>query len=155
MEDRLLLDKIDFEQGTIHLNGIVHPMLDTDFPTIDPKQPYQLTAQEQSVVDKLKLSFTTSKRLQQHVRLLYSKGSMYRVHNGNLLYHGCIAMNEDGSFQPFVVEGKAFVAREFMDRVDRFARQGYFASDDPAQKQYGLDAMWYLWSGAQSPETSH
>ena len=151
MQDRLLLDKIDFEQGTVRLNDTVYPMLDTDFPTIDPKNPYQLTAQEQSVVEKLKLSFTTSKRLQQHVRLLYSKGSMYLVYNGNLLYHGCIAMNKDGSFQPFVVEGKAFAAKEFMDRVDRLARQGYFATNDPAQKLYGLDAMWYLWSGAQSP----
>ncbi len=151
MEDRLLLDKINVEQGAIPLNDTVYPLLDTHFPTVDPKQPYQLTDWEKSLVEKLKLSFITSKRLQQHVRFLYSKGSMYLVYNGNLLYHGCIAMNEDGSFQPFIGGDKTYAAKEFMDRVERLARQGYFATDDPAQKQYGLDAMWYLWSGPQSP----
>ena len=151
MEDRLLLDKINVEQGTISLNDTVYPLLDTHFPTVDPKHPYRLTDGERSVVEKLKLSFITSKRLQQHVRFLYSKGSMYLVYNGNLLYHGCIAMNEDGSFQPFIVGDKTYAAKEFMDRVERLARQGYFATDDPVQKQYGLDAMWYLWSGSQSP----
>ena len=94
MEDRLLLDKIDYEQGMIRLSGTVYPLLDTHFPTIDPRQPYELTAREKSVVEKLKRSFTNSQRLQRHVRFLYSKGSMYLVCNGNLLYHGCIAMHE-------------------------------------------------------------
>ena len=151
MEGRLLLDKINLEQGTISLDGIVCPLLDTHFPTVDPEQPYWLTEWEKGVVDKLKLSFITSKRLQQHVRFLYSKGSMYLIYNGNLLYHGCIALNEDGSFQVFTVDNRAYAAKEFMNRVDRLARQGYFATDDPARKQYGLDAMWYLWSGPQSP----
>ncbi len=151
MEDRLLLDKINFDQGTIRLGDTVHPLLDSNFPTIDPQRPYELADREKNVVEKLKLSFANSKRLQQHVRFLYSKGSMYLIYNGNLLYHGCISMNPDGSFQAFTVDGKEYVAREFMDRVDRLARQGYFAIDDPARKQYGLDAMWYLWSGPQSP----
>lgn len=151
MQDRLLLDKINFEAGTVELAGQVYPLLDTDLPTIDPQQPYALSEGEQLVIEKLKLSFASSKRLQQHVRFLYSKGSMYLVYNGNLLYHGCIAMHEDGSFQGFMVDNKAYAGKEFMDRVDRLARQGYFATDDPARKQYGLDAMWYLWSGPQSP----
>ncbi len=151
MQDRLLLDKINFDEGTINFHGKNYPLLDSHFPTINPKQPYELTKSEKMVVEKLKLSFAQSKRLQQHVRFLYSKGSMYRITNGNLLYHGCIAMNEDGSFQVFTVGDKGFAAREFMDRVDRLARQGYFATDDPARKQYGQDAMWYLWSGPQSP----
>ncbi len=151
MADRLLLDKIDYARGGITLGETTYPLLDSNFPTIDPKQPYQLTPKERNVVDKLKLSFANSRRLQQHVRFLYSKGSIYLVFNGNLLYHGCIAMNDDGSFQAFAVEGQGYAAKEFMDRVDRLARQGYFATDDPVQKQYGLDAMWYLWSGAQSP----
>ena len=151
MADRLLLDKIDYGRGTVSLNGAVYPLLDTHFPTIRPEDPYELTDQEKSVVEKLKLSFANSKRLQQHVRFLYSKGGMYLVHNGNLLYHGCIAMNEDGSFQGFRVGGEEFAGKIFMDRVDRLARQGYFATDDPDRKQYGLDAMWYLWSGPQSP----
>jgi fructose-1,6-bisphosphatase-3 len=151
MDDRLLLDKIDYAEGTVRLDDTLYPLLDSQFPTIDPNHPFELTEREQTVVDKLKFSFTHSRRLQKHVRLLFSKGSMYLLHNGNLLYHGCIAMNEDGSFKAFQVGNEAFTARAFMDRVERLARQGYFTTDDPVQKQYGLDAMWYLWSGEQSP----
>lgn len=150
MEDRLLLDKIDYTKGTIRLEGKVYPLQDTHLPTIDPAQPYQLTEQEQNVVERLKLSFTHSERLQKHVRFLYARGSLYLVYNGNLLYHGCIAMNEDGSFMAFKVGGEEFAAKAFMDRAERLARQGYFAAN-PEQRQYGQDAMWYLWSGAQSP----
>ena len=151
MEDRLLLDKIDYRRGTIRLDGMDYPLLDTNFPTIDPADPYALTDREQLVVDRLKLSFLTSDRLQRHVRFLYAHGSMYLVYNGNLLYHGCIAMNEDGSFMAFNVDGQAFAAKAFMDRAERLGRQAYFATGSPEQKQYGMDAMWYLWSGAQSP----
>jgi fructose-1,6-bisphosphatase-3 len=151
MEDRLLLDKIDYARGTICLNGQEYRLRDTNFPTIDPAHPYQLTEREQLVVEKLKLSFANSEKLQRHVRFLYAKGSMYLVHNGNLLYHGCISMNPDGSFKAFNVDGEAFVAKAFMDRAERLARQAYFSTDNPDQKQYGMDAMWYLWSGAQSP----
>lgn len=150
MEDRLLLDKIDYTKGTIDLEGQTYPLQDTLFPTINPAQPYDLTEQEQNVVERLKQSFVHSERLQKHIRFLYARGSMYLVYNGNLLYHGCIAMNEDGSFKAFKVEGQEFAAKAFMDRADRLARQGYFA-DDPEQRQYGQDAMWYLWSGADSP----
>jgi fructose-1,6-bisphosphatase III len=151
MEDRLLLENIDYERGTCRLDDVSYPMLDSHFPTVDPSHPYTLTAREKSVVDRLRLSFTHSKRLQQHVRFLFSKGSMYLVHNGNLLYHGCIPMNQDGTFKPFEVHEKTVSAKAFMDRADRLARQGYFSTDHPAQKQDGMDAMWYLWSGAQSP----
>ena len=150
MEDRLLLDKIDHKQGTVLLNGQEYELNDPNFPTIDPQHPYDLTKQEQSVVDRLKLAFATSEKLQKHVHFLFSKGSMYLVYNGILLYHGCIAMNEDGTFKAFKVEGEAFTAKAFMDRVERLARQGYFSSN-PEQKRYGLDAMWYMWCGDQSP----
>lgn len=151
MENRLLLERIHYEQGTITLNNKVYPLLDTHFPTIDPVRPDVLTAEEQAVVAKLRLSFTNSKKLQQHVRFLYSKGSIYLIHDGNLLYHGCIAMNEDGSFRAFNVDGQAFAGKAFLDRVDRLARQGYYATDNPAQKQYGMDAMWFLWCAPESP----
>ena len=150
MADRLLLDKINFETGTICLDGTEHPLLDTHLPTIDPQNPYALTRKEKFVLEKLRLSFANSERLQQHVRFLYSKGGLYLVYNGNLLYHGCIAMNPDGSFVKVRVEGQSFQAKSFMDRLDRLARQGYFATD-PVQKQYGMDVMWYLWSGSNSP----
>ena len=151
MEDRLLLDKIDQGEGTVSIDGAVYPLLDTHLPTVGPSEPYKLTEREQSVVDRLRLSFTGSRRLQEHARFLFSKGSIYLVMNGNVLYHGCISMNEDGTFKPFRVDGETYSARPFMDRVDRLARQGYFSTEDREEKQYGMDAMWYLWSGAQSP----
>jgi fructose-1,6-bisphosphatase-3 len=151
MDERLMLDKINFEQGCLQLDGICHPLLDTHFPTLDPAAPYQLTEREAVVVEKLRLSFSHSRRLQAHVRLLFSKGSMYLVHNGNLLYHGCIPMDAQGNFKSFRIEGQEVSAREFMDRADRLVRQGYFSTTQPQQKQDGMDLMWYLWSGAQSP----
>jgi len=151
MEERLLLDKINYEQGTIMLNDIEYPLLDKYFPTIDPIDPYSLTAAEQVILDKLKVSFINSQKLQQHTQFLFSKGSIYLTYNGNLLYHGCIAMNEDGSFKGFKVDGQVFAGRAFMDRLDRLARQGYFTKDNLEQKQYGMDSIWYLWCAAQSP----
>ena len=151
MDDRLLLDKVDYARGVINLNGTEYPLLDTFFPTIDPKNPEALSPEEQIVVDKLRLSFANSKKLQQHTRFLFSKGSLYLAHDGNLLYHGCIAMNDDGEFRAFNVDGKSFAGKEFLDRVDRLARQGYFATDNPEQKQYGMDVMWFLWCAPMSP----
>ena len=151
MEDRLLLDKINHANGTIQIGDRIYPLLDTHFPTLDPARPYELTAREKSVVEKLALSFTNSRRLQQHVRFLFSKGSIYLVYNGNLLYHGCIPISHDGTFQSFEVDVKAVSARASMDRSDRLARQGYFSTPGGPQKQNGMDLMWYLWSGAQSP----
>ncbi len=150
MEDRLLLDKIDCQKGVVNLNGQSYPLIDAHFPTINPERPYELTEAEKLVVEKLRLSFEHSEKLQQHVRFLYARGSMYLVFNGNLLYHGCIPMNEDGTFKPFRFGDQELTAKAFMDRVERLARQAYFAND-PAQKQEGLDTLWYLWSGAQSP----
>jgi len=151
MEDRLLLDKVDFQRGVINLDGVEYPLRDTFFPTIDEKNPDALSAEEQSVIEKLRLSFANSKKLQQHVRFLFSTGSLYLIHDGNLLYHGCIAMNDDGEFRAFNVDGRSFAGKEFLDRVDRLARQGYFATDNLAQKQYGMDVMWFLWCAPMSP----
>lgn len=151
MEHRLLLDKIDYQRGTILLDGVEHPLLDSYFPTIDPANPYELTEAEEILMDKLQIFFTNSKKLQQHTRFLFSKGSIYLIHDGNLLYHACISMNEDGTFRPFNVDGQDFAGKAFLDRVDRLARQAFFSTGDDEHKAYGLDAMWYLWSGAQSP----
>ncbi len=150
MKDRLLLDKINYKKGTIKIDGNEYPLLDTLFPTIDPKNPYELTKDEENAVEKLLQAFTKSEKLQQHVRFLFSKGSMYLVYNGNLLYHGCIAMEDDGSFMAIRVEGQEFRGKRFLDRLDRLARQGFF-SKDPELKQYGQDVLWYLWTGAKSP----
>ncbi|MDZ7659263.1 fructose-1,6-bisphosphatase [Fodinibius sp.] len=151
MEDRLLLDKINYEQGTIQLNGQTYPLLDTHLPTIDPENPYELSEKERAVMEKLSLSFKNSERLQSHVRFLFSKGSMYLRYNDNLLYHGCIPMTKSGRLRHFTLDDKKHSPREFMDRLEQLARQGYFVTDQPEKKQYGLDTMWYLWSGSQSP----
>lgn len=151
MNDRLLLEKIDFESGTVRIDGKNYPLIDSHFPTVDPENPYELSEEEKSMMQKIRLSFENSERLHNHVRFLFSKGSMYLTYNGNLLYHGCIPMNPDGSLRHFNFDGKDHGPMEFMDRLERLARQGYFAKDDPQKKQYGEDTMWYLWSGAQSP----
>lgn len=151
MEDRLLLDKIDAEKGTVQVNGKTYSLMDTNFPTIDPNDPYALTEQEEAVLEKLKISFKNSETLQSHVRFLYSKGSMYLTFNGNLLYHGCIPMTKSGKLKHFNFDGVDHSPKEFMDRLERLARQGYFTTDDPEKRQYGQDTLWYLWSGEQSP----
>ncbi len=102
------------------------------------------------MVDRLKLSFAHSEKLQEHARFLLSRGSMYRIHNGNLLYHGCIPFSKDGTFTTVDIDGSSYTARSLMDRFDRLVRQGFLASD-PDNKQRGQDEMWYLWSGEQSP----
>ena len=150
MEDRLLLDKIDRERAVVRIADREYKLIDNDFPTIDPDDPYVLTEREKHVMNRLAMSFQTSASLQKHVRFLFSKGGMYRVYNNNLLYHGCISLNADGSFTEIVMDGRTYSGKSYMDRVERLARQGYFATD-PADRQYGQDVMWYLWSGARSP----
>ncbi|GAA5522741.1 fructose-1,6-bisphosphatase [Aliifodinibius salicampi] len=151
MNDRLLLDKIDYEEGTVGIGDKTYPLLDTHFPTIDPENPYELSNLEKAVMEKLRISFENSERLQEHVRFLFAKGSMYRVQNSNLLYHGCIPMTHNGKLCHFILDGVNHTPKKFMDRLERLARQGYFAKDDIDKKQYGKDTMWYLWCGAQSP----
>lgn len=151
MEDRLLLDKIDYANGTISLNGKTYKLNDSNFPTVDPMDPYRLTDEEADLVDRLRSSFLNSEKLQNHARFLYAKGSIYKKYNSNLLYHGCIPFDTDGSFKAFCVGGKEYRGREFIERLDRLAREGYFNTSNPEQKLYGMDAIWYLWCGPISP----
>lgn len=151
MSDRLLLDKVDYDKGTIKIDGNIYPMKDTHFPTIDPDHPYELSPEEKAVVERLRISFKNSEKLQKHVRFLYARGSMYKVQNNNLLYHGCIPMKPNGVLKHFTFGEEDHGPKAFMDRLERLARQGYFSNDDPGKKQYGMDTMWYLWTGAQSP----
>ncbi len=151
LEDRLLLDKIDFKQGTIERDQRIYPLLDQSFPTVMPQDPYALTPAEQHVVDRLQVAFSNSEKLQQHARFLFAKGSIYKTCNGNLLYHGCLPMNDDGSFKSLTMGHAASAGRELMDTFTRLARQCFFSADESMQKQQGLDAMWYLWCGPCSP----
>ena len=147
MDHRLLLDKINYEEGTINLKGNIYKLKDTNFPTIDPKNPYKLTKEEEIVIDKLVSSFKNSEKLQKHVSFLFSKGSIYLVSNGNLLIHGCVPLNEDKSFMKMKLQGKEYSGRELMDKMETLVREGYLFKDKTNQKQYGMDIMWYLWTG--------
>jgi fructose-1,6-bisphosphatase III len=151
MEDRLLLNKIDIEKGEIALDGENHKLNDTTFPTVDWSDPYQLSEREEDLIEKLTRSFVNSEKLQRHIKFLYSKGSMYLKYNSNLLFHGCIPLNENGSFKEVKIGSIKYSGKALLDRIDRAARDSYFFKSDIQLKKYGMDLMWYLWCGPDSP----
>lgn len=151
MDHRLLLHKINFEDFTIDLYGKTYKLNDTHFPTIDPNDPYKLTEEENNLIDKLKSSFINSEKLQKHVRFLYSKGSIYSTYNSNLLYHGCISMDENGKFVDFNINNCKYSGKSLLDFFDITAREAYFEKSDRSNKEFAIDMLWYLWTGAHSP----
>ena len=100
-------------------------MLDMDFPTIDPGDPYALTVEEEKVMERLQQAFLKCEKLQRHVRFLYAKGGLYKIYNGNLLYHGCVPLNADGSFMGVDVYGKRYYGKALYDVLEYYARRGY------------------------------
>ena len=151
MAGRDYLRRIDFAKGTVDIAGREYPLRDTSFPTVDPADPATLNADEQLVLGKLVASFRQSAKLQQHVRFLYAKGSVYHIENGNLLYHGAVPMTEKGAFAAERFEGRLYAGRALMDYCDERARQGYYAPEGSAARQSGQDFLWYLWCGRLSP----
>ncbi len=151
MEDRLLLDKIDYESKTVRIGDRDYPMLDTDFPTVDPADPYALTQEESQVIEALTDAFHHSEKLQKHIRFLYSKGGLYKIYNGNLLFHGCIPMNSDGSLMTFTLSGKARQGKSFLDYAEQTARKAYYDKWGSQERQLGMDFLWWLWAGRNSP----
>ena len=150
MENRCLLHRIDYENKTVEIDGKIYPMLDTYFPTIDPDHPYELTEDELEVMNRLRSSFIHCEKLQRHVRLMLKKGSMYRIYNGNLLYHGCVPMNEDGSFAKVLIQGKEYSGKVLYDVLESFVRKAFF-SMDPKEKELGRDMIYYIWTAPNSP----
>lgn len=146
MQDRLLLEKMDLEKGVIVLNGKEYTLLDTSFPTLDMASPYLLTEEENALMDQLASSFAHSAKLRQHMEYLFSHGAMYKATNGNLLYHGCIPLREDGSFEVWEEHGTKYTGKAFFDYIDKCVRQAYFYKD-----AHDVDLMWYWWCGAKSP----
>lgn len=151
MDDRLLLDKVDYDHGRIALDGVAYPLLDGDFPTIDRADPYKLSHEEAEVMEQLKFAFQRSEKLQKHTKFLYSKGGLYKCYNGNLLFHGCIPMNDNGSFMAFDTGHGALAGKAFLDYAETTARQGYYAKVGTREKQFGKDFLWFLWCGRNSP----
>jgi len=151
MADRLLLDKIDYENKCITIGGVTYALEDTDFPTVDPKDPYALSAEEEEVIDQLTSAFQRSEKLQRHVRFLYSKGGLYKIHNGNLLFHGCIPLTEDGRFMKFSIGCEELSGKEFLDYAEVTARKAYYNKPGTPERQFGMDFLWFLWAGRNSP----
>ena len=149
MDHRALLDKIDFNTYTITLDGVNYPLLDTNLPTIDPKNPYALNQYEQDLMNQLWRSFRKSEKMQRHLRMLYEHGSLYLVRNGFLLYHAAIPMNQDGTFTETDVYGQRVSGKALMERTDSIIRQAYYA--EGKEKENALDYMLYLWEGEFSP----
>lgn len=151
MEDRILLEAINFETGMVKIGEKEYPMLDMQLPTVNPKAPLKLTREERELLQTLVTSFRHSQLLHKHIRFLYSHGGLYKCSNSNLLYHGCIPMREDGSFEKMVCGGEQLSGKAFMDYIANQVRNAYFLDDHDPAKEAARDFMWYLWCGAKSP----
>lgn len=151
MKERLLLDKIDYKNKTVEVEGKIYVMKDVDFPTVDPNDPYSLTQEEQELMQQLKSAFLHSEKLQKHVKFLYEKGSTYRCFNDNLLTHGCIPLNDDGSLMEFNTKNGKFSGKQLFDFIEKVSRDAYFETDDLEKRAYGQDILWFLWCGKDSP----
>ena len=150
MNDRALLHLINYEKGTITIDGNEYPLLDTNFPTIDPADPYRLTEEEQQIMERLQQAFENCTKLQQHMMLLLNKGGLYKVYNDNLLYHGCVLLDENGDFAEVPVYGKKYKGKALYDVLDKYVRKAYFALD-VEEKEKGKDILWWLWCNKYSP----
>ena len=146
LDERCYLHRIDFENGTVEIGGSVYPCRTDHLNTLDPEDPYKLTETEEGILERLRSAFTHSFRLRDHITFLYRRGWLYRVFNGNLLFHGCVPLNEDGTFHVKTLGGKARSGKAFMDYCDQMARRAFYRGD-----AYALDFMWYLWCGSDSP----
>ncbi len=151
MEDRLLLDKIDYEKKSITIDGKTYSMKDMEFPTVNPEDPYALSPEEEQVMERLRQAFLKCDKLQKHVRFLFSHGGLYKVYNSNLLYHGCMPMDEDGNFNALTIDRERYSGKALYDILDQYARKGYYSKHNPAEMQRGQDMIWYIWEGPNSP----
>lgn len=151
MDGRNLLDKIDFENHTVKIGDNIYPLRDKDLQTVNPKDPYALTVDEKDVITKLLNNFTSNGKIKKHIRCLYSKGALYLVRNSNLLYHGSMPLNEDGTFKKLTILGEEYYGKKLFDKIDEVVRLAYFEDKDMNLKQYALDFMWYLWCGPYAP----
>ena len=151
MENRCLLHRIDPEKCTITLpDGKEYPLLDTNFPTIDWKKPYELSTGEKEVMERLESAFRNCEKLQKHMSLLLDKGGLYKTFNGNLLFHGCIPLNEDGSLKEVQIYGKTYKGKELYDVLEAYVRRAFFAVDNEEQRK-GRDILWFIWASPNSP----
>ena len=151
MDDRMLLHHLDLKAGILRLNGQEYPLKDSYFPTLDPRDPYRLSIEEEELMRKIKRSFESSEKLRKHMRCLFTHGGMYAVCNSNLLYHASIPMNPDGTFKLVQIMGKSYSGKALLDRVDQLVRTAYFRTGEQEEVDFAHDYVWYLWCGKNSP----
>ena len=151
MDDRFLLHHIDLKKGTIRLGTTDYPLRDTYLPTLDMRDPYRLSVEEEELIYKLKHSFESSEKLKKHMRCLFTHGAMYQVCNSNLLFHASIPMKPDGSFKQIKIQNNYYAGRALMDRVDQLVRTAYFQTGSQEECEFAHDFIWYLWCGPDSP----
>ncbi|MBP5198697.1 MAG: fructose-1,6-bisphosphatase [Lachnospiraceae bacterium] len=150
MESRLLLKNIDWDRMKITVDGVEYDMCKEDYPTIDREDPYKLTKQELNLVNHLKNTFLHCERLQKHANFLLNKGGIYKVYNHNLLYHGCVPLNEDGTLREVNVYGKMYKGKALYDILEEYVRKAFFAVDEE-EKEKGRNIMWFIWCSPNSP----
>ena len=151
MGDRLVLEQINYEKGTIKIDGKEYKLNDANFPTINPKDPYKLTEEEREIMHRLKDSFKNSESLQTHINFLFSKGSLYKCYNSNLLFHGCIPMETNGKFSEIDLYGNKVSGKSLLDSIEKMVIKAYVEKDNYKRDKNARDIMWYLWCGAKSP----
>lgn len=150
LEGRNLLHKINFQEGTVEVDGKTYELLDTNFPTVDPEDPYALSEAEEEIMERLGQAFTNCAKLQEHMRFLLNKGSLYKVYNKNLLYHGCVPLTEEGQLKETEVCGKKCKGAGLYQLLEEYVRKGFYAEEE-TEREKGRDLMWYIWQGQDSP----
>ena len=151
MENRCVLEGIDLEKGTVTLpDGSIHPLLDCHFPTLQKEAPYELTKEEKEVMERLASGFRNCEKLQNHMQFLLDKGGLYKTYNGNLLFHGSIPLNEDGTFKEVCVYGETYKGKELYDKLEAYVRKAFFTVDEK-EKKVSQDILWYIWASPNSP----
>ncbi len=148
---RNLLHRINFESGTVEIEGGTYPLLDTSFPTVNPDDPYALSAEEEAVMESLVQAFRGSRRLQRHIRLFLDAGSLYTITDDALLFHAAVPLDADGTLKGVNVFGQTLKGRALFDAVDGYVRAAFDAAAPAAEHKRGLDLLWYLWLGEGSP----
>lgn len=151
MDNRRLLHLIDLQKGNITLEGKTYPLTDTNLPTIDPADPYRLTAEESALMDKLIHSFTVSDKLKRHIGIFFSHGSLFAVHNSNLLFHASMPLNEDGTLKEVCVEGKPYKGMELLQQIELLMRSAVNSDTPPQERKNAVDYYLYAWCGPDSP----
>ncbi|MGI6019877.1 MAG: fructose-1,6-bisphosphatase [Lachnospiraceae bacterium] len=149
MDDRLLLDKMDLEEGTVVVDGKKYKLLDTRFPTVDPEDPYALTEEEYAIMMRMQQAFVHSEKLHRHVRFLYNKGSLYKIYNRQLIFHGCVPFNPDGTFMSVELGGKVLSGKALYDELESQLRFAYYDRDEKSATK--SDVHWFCWSNQASP----